>query len=191
MEYFKKIKLDIPWINPDYDIVGLQRRCAIFPIHKIFQLDITALNPMLIDWFKEKDILIKAYIFLTPPLSKSLIHIDGDDFHDCWALNWAWGNDQHEMHWYTPNGQLDVNGGSTRAGTTYRSWDENEVVKVASTKVDTPTICKIGVPHRAENYSTLTRWSISIRPQVFTKWDRAMSVFSKEIKEYENGCKDL
>ena len=188
MEYFKKIKLDIPWINPAYDIVGLQRKCEIFPIHKIFQLDINALNPTLVDWFGNKGILIKAYIFLTPPLSKSLIHIDGDDFHECWALNWAWGNDQHEMHWYTLNDQVSITGGSTRAGTTYKSWNENEVVKIASTKIDTPTICKIGVPHQAENYSTLTRWSISIRPQVFTKWDRAMSVFSNEIKEYENGC---
>ncbi len=188
MEYFKKIKLDIPWINPEYDMDGLQRKCAIFPIHKIFQLDINALNPALIEWFDSKEIQVKAYIFLTPPLSKSLIHIDGDDFHDCWALNWAWGNDNHEMHWYVPSSELSITNGSTGAGTTYKSWKEEEVIKVASTKIDTPTVCRIGVPHRVENHSTVNRWSISIRPQIFTRWDRGMSVFSKEIMEFENGC---
>lgn len=188
MEYFKKIKLDIPWINPDYDLVGLQRKCEIFPIHKIFQLDTNALNPQLIEWFNQKSIKIKAYIFLTPPNSKSLIHIDGDDFHDCWALNWAWGNDEHVMNWYTTESDLTTVNGATRAGTTYKSWSEDEVFKVSSTKIDIPTICRIGVPHGVENYSVLPRWSISIRPQIFTKWDRAMAVFSKEIEEYNNGC---
>jgi hypothetical protein len=188
MEYFKKIKLDIPWINPDYDLVGLQRKCEIFPIHKIFQLDITALNPELIDWFLSKGMNIKAYIFLTPPLKKSLIHIDGNTLHDCWAMNWSWGSEDHAMHWYTPNTNISSDSGATGAGTTYKSWGSDEVTRVASTKIDSPTICNIGSPHQVENYSTTNRWSISIRPQIFTRWETAMTVFSKEIMEYENGC---
>lgn len=193
IEYFKKIKLDIPLINPNFDMPSLQRKCEIFPIHRIFQLELNAINPELINWFEEKDILIKAFIFLTPPKKNSLIHIDGKDFNTCWAMNWAWGCDDHEMNWYTPITadspiSSKVARSTTSAGTTYRTWDESEVIKVASTKIDGPTICSIGAPHRVENRSLTTRWSISIRPQIFTKWDVAMKVFSKEIKEYADGC---
>jgi hypothetical protein len=188
MEYFKKIKLDIPWINPEYDLSGLQKKYEIFPIHKIFQLDLVALNPALIDWFADHDIIIKAYIFLTPPFKKSLIHIDGNTLHDCWAINWAWGSDNHIMNWYSASNTPNSDSGGTNAGTTYKSWNENEVIKVASTTINSPTICNIGSPHRVENFSSSTRWSISIRPQLFTRWETAMSVFNKEIEEYNNGC---
>ena len=34
MEYFKKIKLDIPWMNLDYNLESFQRKASVYPIHK-------------------------------------------------------------------------------------------------------------------------------------------------------------
>lgn len=183
MDCFKKLNLSIPWLNPDYDLAADQRRYQIFPIHKIFQLNLDALNPELIDWFKEKQIDIKAFIFLTPPMKTSLIHIDGNTFHDYWALNWAWGCDEHQMSWWKPLNKTIPAVNNTQASTSYRAWTEDEVTKIASTKIDVPTICRIGVPHRAENPSDTVRWSISIRPKEFTPWAVAMDVFKNEITE--------
>ena len=92
------------------------------------------------------------------------------------------------MNWYSASNTPNSDSGGTNAGTTYKSWNKNEVIKVASTTINSPTICNIGSPHRVENFSSSTRWSISIRPQLFTRWETAMSVFNKEIEEYNNGC---
>lgn len=183
MEYFKKLNLSIPWLNPNYDLESDQRKYKVFPIHKIFQLNLNALNPELIDWFKEKQIEIKAFIFLTPPKKNSVIHIDGNKFHDYWALNWAWGCNEHQMSWWKPYNNSLPELGNTQASTLYRAWTEEEVTQVASTKIDVPTICRIGVPHRSENPSDEIRWSISIRPIEFTPWEVAMDVFKNEITE--------
>lgn len=183
---FKKVKFGVPFLNPEYDLYKVQTMYKIFPIHKIFQLDIAAINPELVKWFTDRNVEIKSYIFLTPPKSKSLIHIDGLDFHDCWALNYSWGSESHTMDWWKPLNDSLPAAGKTQAITTYRSWKETEVTKIESTMIDTPTICNIGIPHSVENSSTEIRWSVSIRPKIFTRWPTAMELFSKEILAYDN-----
>ena len=187
MEYFKKIKLDIPWMNLDYNLESFQRKASVYPIHKIFQLEYAALNPALVDWFRNKGVEIKGYIFITPPNSKSLIHVDGLQFHDCWSLNWAWGSSDHAMSWWKPNDTtLTPTRGDTKASTSYLTWSEVEATKVAETVIDAPTICHIGSPHRVENFTNSLRWAVSIRPTVFTDWKTAIKLFENEIKEYRN-----
>lgn len=182
---FKKVKFGMPFLNPDYELDKIQNACRVFPIHKIFQLSVDAINPELVKWFRDRDVEIKSFIFLTPPKTKSLIHIDGLNFHDFWALNFAWGSESHSMDWWRPYSKNLPEAGKTQATTTYRSWKELEVTKIESTMIETPTICNIGIPHSVENFSTDIRWSVSIRPKTFTRWATAMNLFSKEILEYE------
>lgn len=171
---FYKINLDISWANPKYKDEAIRSITARkFPIHNIWQLPKNYINPELVDLMRGMGFTgLKGYFFTTPPNSSSIIHVDSNvPMNDKWALNWSWGSDDHDMTWYLlkqdykPKMMRDAV--ATGAYTKFLDFSPDSVELLDTTVVEesSPTVVKIGIPHRVENRSSNVRWSVSIRDE--------------------------
>lgn len=165
---YKVLSCDISWVDPSreeeaYEFIYGHKKMY----HNIWQLPTEYLNPALIDMMQSIGVpAIKGYFFRTPAHSKSHIHIDGGSFHDKWAINWAWGSEDHLMKWYKVKQEASQNQyNSTGAGTNYLQFRSDMVEVIDSVQIDMshPVLCRVGIPHRVENYTKFPRWSVSIR----------------------------
>lgn len=171
---FHKINLNISWADPKYKEEAIRSiTCRKFPIHNIWQLPKHYINPELVDLMRGMGFTgLKGYFFATPVHSSSVIHIDSNTLmNDKWALNWSWGSEDHDMTWYLPkpdyNLEMMRNAFATGASTKFLAFAPDSVDMLDTTVIDEhePTLVKIGIPHRVANRSNNVRWSISIRDE--------------------------
>lgn len=136
--------------------------------HNIWKLPDEFINPGILEFLHENGVFLrglKAFFFKTPPYGKSKIHVDSRSLNDKWALNWAWGSDNHIMKWYRPTSISTTFGNTSNAKTAYMEFLPGEVTCIAESIIEefSPTVLQIGIPHRVENMSSMPRWSVSVR----------------------------
>jgi hypothetical protein len=130
------------------------------------------------------DRLIKTRLFITPPESKSGIHIDGipgSDSATKWAVNFpVSGCDYTFMNWYTvrekPQSLSERYGNSVAA--TYEPSDV--IATIASAIIDRPTLVCVSIPHSVSNPNQTPRVVLSCRFFRCTK-----TTFEDEVKRSE------
>lgn len=106
-----------------------------------------------------------AIIFVQPPKSKGVIHVDGftpnREGHPNWALNIPLTTSDAEMYWYEGNYTLTT---EKNRGMSYLDIHWNYGPNLAKTiKVDRPMIVNINTPHCVTNFSNHIRTILSIR----------------------------
>jgi hypothetical protein len=104
-------------------------------------------------------------IFIQPPKTKGIIHVDGikpgREGHPNWALNIPITSSDAEMFWY--DGAYTLKTEDNR-GLAYLDIIWHHGPDLAKTiKVDSPIIVNIDTPHSVTNFSNHTRLILSIR----------------------------
>jgi len=104
-------------------------------------------------------------IFIQPPKTKGIIHVDGikpaREGHPNWALNIPITSSDAEMSWYEGAYTLKT---EDNRGLAYLDIIWHHGPDLAKTiKVDRPIIVNIDTPHSVTNFSNHTRLILSIR----------------------------
>ena len=102
-----------------------------------------------------------AEVFYTPPNTNMIWHIDTQTQSDFVKINFVWGSTNHLMQWGRLKTPKPITPNVTLAGTKFLEFKDYEVEVVESTTIKTPTVVKIGVPHRVVNRDTSGRWCLS------------------------------
>jgi hypothetical protein len=145
------------------------------------------LNEELQNWFK----LLKLEIFLvevfyTPPNTIGTVHIDsiGGDYT---KLNWQFGGSNSVMNWYSINEQITPEYKITPIGSKYTRFEQHEVTKVHSQRIQNPSLIQVGKPHNIENFLE-DRWVVSvvykyshIKHIVRPTWTESSSIFNEYL----------
>lgn len=144
------------------------------------------LNDDLQNWFK----LLKLEVFLvevfyTPPNESGVIHIDSTGI-DYTKLNWQFGGKDSVMNWYseiTPNSYKKT---TTAIGSTTTLFKEQDVTKIYSDSIQSPSLIQVAVPHNIDNFSE-DRWAVSVvykYPNTFYQrptWAESLSIFNEYL----------
>lgn len=90
--------------------------------------------------------------FYSPPNFETSIHIDlsGGDYT---KINYIWGGANSEMHWYIPRSSIQKEATISAAGTPYLVYEPNEVYRVESVAMHSPSLVQVGIPHKITNPS--------------------------------------
>jgi hypothetical protein len=163
-----------------------------FQLQKLghFKLDKDeVLNNDLQNWFK----LLKLEVFLvevfyTRPNATGTVHIDsiGGDYT---KLNWQFGGGNSVMNWYSinkPNKSNKPESGLTPIGSNYTRFEQHEVTKVHSQRIQNPSLIQVAVPHNIENFSE-DRWVVSVvykYPSAIYRrptWTESLSIFNEYL----------
>jgi hypothetical protein len=149
------LKFDIPLLKPEVDIsqfYGILHYAVDIEqcVNKEFIEFFESIHPDLGIGFVES--------FYLPPFDKSAIHIDQLDatqtiLSDFTKINWVYHGEDALMNWYMP---LNSNSGFQKIGAItsatgesnrYRFYNESEVEKVHSQRVNFPSLVQTGIPH--------------------------------------------
>lgn len=88
------------------------------------------------------------------------IHTDRS-FGDWGKINWVYGGDGYEMHWYKPISSASKDVLATPVHSKYNLFEPSEVHKIHSIKPITPFIVQVGIPHNITNPGH-ERWCYSM-----------------------------
>ena len=109
--------------------------------------DVSAELNKFFDLHNQKIVLCE--IFYTPPAEGLFIHIDDTILGDIAKINWIFGGEGSEMHWYSPITTGTV--GSTRSETPYILYNKDEVQLEHSQSLTGPNLLQVGCPHNITN----------------------------------------
>jgi hypothetical protein len=144
------------------------------------------LNNDLQNWFTSLKLEIHIVeVFYTQPNTTSTIHIDsiGGDYT---KLNWQFGGKNSVMNWYSINEQITPEYKITPVGSTYTRFEQHEVTKVNTQRIQNPSLIQVGAPHNIENFSE-ERWVVSVvykYPSAIYRrptWTESLSIFNEYL----------
>lgn len=179
MIYFKKIS--VPFTPFDH----LPEKYYDPELHKKYMMfnkmiDPNDLGPEIHEWSKQYGLnIVEAMIFSYVPRVRGAIHIDG--FHEngkLWpycALNFTKGG-KGIMEWFECDAPTKHY--TSGASTPYLNYNEATCQLKASDSIETPTLVRVNVPHRATNLSNEHRYSISVRWWPAPTFEEAVALFT-------------
>lgn len=193
---FYRLNFNIHWANTKYTEEAINEIITKrSPRHNVWILPQEFINPDLVEFMKEFGVNnLKAFYFLTPPTCNSRTHVDSTGASDKWALNWAWGSTDHSMTWYTMKEgcslkDIDTLWTDTSKCNYIAEYRESDVEFLDSTVIDSesPTLIKVGIPHRSENRGNTRRWSVSVRDESIledSSSDRGWDYIVEKMQKY-------
>jgi len=88
------------------------------------------------------------------------IHIDSG-LGDKGKINWVYGGEGCEMHWYRIVSLKDKPALKTPVGSSYNLYDPDEVQLIHTNTIKNPTLVQVGIPHNIVNPGK-ERWCYSM-----------------------------
>ena len=88
------------------------------------------------------------------------IHIDSG-LGDKGEINWVYGGEGSEMHWYKIVNLKEKEVLKTPVGSNYNLYDPDEVERIHSNTIKNPTLVQVGIPHNIVNPGR-ERWCYSM-----------------------------
>ena len=144
------------------------------------------LNDDLQNWFASLKLeVFLVEVFYTPPNTTGTVHIDsiGGDYT---KLNWQFGGENSVMNWYSINEGIIPKSGFTQIGSNYSGFEQHEVTKVHSQRIQNPSLIQVAVPHNIDNFSE-DRWAVSVvykYPSVIYRrptWTESVLIFNEYL----------
>jgi hypothetical protein len=143
-----------------------------------------------VEWVHKHNLVIWGIeVFVLPPNSILPIHSDCVEFSNKGKLNWAFSNSPHYNTWYTPNQNWkkkivhSVQNDGNDNGYCYE-FEPDEVIEIARTTLENPTIIQSGIPHSAISTGDVRRSiSVSLLPKNFTPPNKDWGIPINELKE--------
>ena len=120
-----------------------------------------------------------AEVFYTPPRQTQGIHVDGDGVgYNHAKINWVFGATNTYMKWWSPKTQSQKVQ-NTVLGTDYLGYEKEDCVLLYAHKIKTPSLVNAGLPHCADNKTSVGRWCVSycmndIDSDQHLQWDEAV-----------------
>jgi len=100
--------------------------------------------------------------FYTAPHLNTKIHIDGANKHNNAKINYIYGGKGSQMAWYKPmNPDLNAAVHITPKGHRVASWKPDECQLLYQSKLSSPSLVNVGIPHNVLNTSDEGRWCLS------------------------------
>ena len=121
------------------------------------------INPYWIELFKPHDLEVyRVELFYGPDQFPYTMGIHTDRNYGDWAkINWIFGGDGSQMHWYKPLTSHNKEVKSTDVHSNYNLYEPSEVRLLRSESVSTPSIVQVGIPHNITNPGQ-ERWCYSM-----------------------------
>jgi len=202
MNYKPYYDLNLPkeGINKNFDFGQFNKeKFPFLPIVNVKTVDIV--TPEVLSILKSNNLYVNpvTYIFRKYCNENLGIHLDtmgksGDELV-YWGINYIVGSDDSEMIWYEPKNNDGPKVGFTQVGTSYASYNDDEVNIIERYSFKGPTLVRTDIPHSAHNYDpTKVRWCVSIRGGLCTNvngvltgipstsWEQAVNFFSNLVK---------
>jgi hypothetical protein len=91
------------------------------------------------------------------------------------------------MNWYSINEDIIPESKFTPIGSNYTRFEQHEVTKVHSQRIQNPSLIQVGAPHNIENFSE-DRWVVSVvykypfyKPIRRPTWAESLSIFNEYL----------
>lgn len=145
LTYAVPLKLSIPILANTFDVTELQQQYHT----KIIIAE--AINPEIINFFNSLSVRISAAeAFWSPPGFCGRAHVDsaGGDYV---KLNWILSGTDSQMLWYSVADSANNAAEVTAIGTSTVAYTPEQVTLQYQTKLHSPSIVQVGVPHHIVN----------------------------------------
>jgi len=172
---FQRLKLPIPFLNTDFDLVSVKQTIKVDPY--------TILNPELFTLVESsgKIKIINCIVLYYPATYEpSRIHIDDDNVYDQTNLNLIIGGASSKVFWYEPIEGYNGDVVKTQFAS-IRKYDISKVRIIESSNINGTCLFQSAVPHNVINHVT-ERWCVSVKLQTvnneWVDWNTALELFN-------------
>lgn len=155
LTYAVPLRLSMPILDKNFDVSKLQHQYHT----KITVVE--AINPDIITFLNSLSVEISAAeAFWSPPGFCGRAHIDstGGDYV---KLNWILSGNDSQMMWYNVSDSITNAAGRSSIGTSIVVYAPEQIALQYQTKLHSPSIVQVGVPHHIVNGDT-ARLCISV-----------------------------
>lgn len=156
-----------------------------FSVLRIFKPPSSVIDPRVVELLDDSGIcVLHTEIFYTPPFAVLPIHVDGPVLSNRAKLNFVYDSPTSTMNWYRVKAGCEIPMLTTPIGTRYLKPNQEDCMMVAATRIRTPTLVNVGVPHSVINQVPTGRWCLSIvlgrhGTTDAIEWDEASSNLAK------------
>ena len=147
---------DTPLFKPDYQHPHYTEREHV-------NVDVSVINPYWFEQLAQHDLeFYRLELFYGPPGLDYVMGIHTDrTFGDWGKINWIYGGEGYQMHWYKPIASSSLSHAETKVHSRYDLYEPDQVQKLYSTVPQSPSIVQVGVPHNITNPGQ-ERWCYSM-----------------------------
>jgi hypothetical protein len=156
----------------------------MFHLHRRF--DKKDMNVEIVTWIHSLGLyIVTGEYFYTPPNTTLEPHSDSPFINDVVKLNWMRGGEGSVMEWFKLKDGATLKTNTTVIGTQYSFAPREDLIKVHTATIGTPSLVNVGQIHAIQNkehpryVSCIVLGNLSTRNRLM--WDEALDIFGPYV----------
>lgn len=177
--YHHRINIPVPFVFPKYEVPDLR-------LHLHRRFDKKDMNVEIVTWIHSLGLhIVTGEYFYTPPNTTLEPHSDSPFINDVVKLNWMRGGEGSVMEWFKLKDGATLKTNTTVIGTQYSFAPREDLIKVHTATIGTPSLVNVGQIHAIQNkehpryVACIVLGNLSTRNRLV--WDEALDIFGPYV----------
>jgi hypothetical protein len=181
--YHHRINIPVPFVFPTYQVPDPRSR-----FHRRF--DKKDMNVEIVTWIHSLGLyIVTGEYFYTPPNETLEPHSDSPFINDVVKLNWMKGGEGSDMEWFQLKEGAMLRTNTTVINTQYSFAPREDLIKVHSATIGTPSLVNVGQIHGIQNKDRPRFVACLVIAKNATRsrvtWDEALDIFGPYVDPNE------